>query len=157
MHGLFRAFEYFIALLFVALVTMILAQIVFRYFVGMSIAWAEEGARYLFVWLVYLSGILAVRQGLNITFELFLETLPRLAWSVVFVATNVIVCLFLGLAVWLGVEATADMKQVSSMLRIPMRFVYLAIPIGCFGMLIAQVAYCIARLRNPDHLRPEAH
>ncbi|SKA27016.1 TRAP transporter small permease [Consotaella salsifontis] len=151
MSAAWRVFEYFIAVLFSSLVLVILAQIVFRYFIGSSLSWADEGARYLFVWLVYLSGVLAAREGLNITFEMILEALPRPVWLVLFVASNIVVCAFLALAVWLGIEATAEMRQVSSILRIPMKYVYLAIPIGCFGMFLAQISFCVKRLKDPRH------
>lgn len=148
MSSVVRAFEYFIAILFASLVATILAQIVFRYFLGTSLSWAEEIARYTFVWLVYLAGILAVREGLNITFDILLNALPDKLWAVLFLATNIVVCGFLALVAYLGVDATADMRQVSSILRIPMRYVYLAIPVGALGMLIAQINYCIRCLRR---------
>jgi len=41
---------------FVAMFACVLAQVVFRYFLGSPLTWSDELARYLFVWCAFLAG-----------------------------------------------------------------------------------------------------
>lgn len=144
---LIQAFRAFVAALFGALVVTILLQIIFRYFIGDSLSWAEEASRMMFVWLIYIGGIMTVRQGANITFDLFLESLPHRFWLPAYVAVNVFVCAFLIVVTWIGIEATLGMRQLTPILRVPVRVVYLAIPIGCAGMCVTQIIHAVETIR----------
>ncbi|MEN8230859.1 MAG: TRAP transporter small permease [Bacteroidota bacterium] len=65
-----------IALIFGVIVCVMLAQVVFRYIFNNSLAWSEELIRFLFVWLTFLGGALAVKNKSHIAVEFFIELLP---------------------------------------------------------------------------------
>jgi TRAP-type transport system small permease protein len=114
----------------------------------MSISWTEELSRYLFVWVVYLGGIATVRKGMNITFDIIIDSLPYKFWKYLFTFTCLVSAVFLVMIAYLGIQTSMVVfGQVSSMLRIPMGIVYLAIPIGAIGMLISQIQYYFQTLK----------
>ena len=47
---------------FVAMFSCVLAQVVFRYFLGSPLTWSDELARYLFVWCAFLGWVIAARR-----------------------------------------------------------------------------------------------
>ena len=65
-----------IALLFSVIVCIMFSQVVFRYIFNNSLSWSEELIRYLFVWLTFLGGALAIKNNTHIAVEFFLELLP---------------------------------------------------------------------------------
>ena len=134
-HGVIVAF-------FVSLVTIVFVQVICRYVFGNSLSWAEELAQMLFVWLIYLGGIIAVRKGINISFDVFLDMLPYKLWAPVFTALNIICVSFLVVALIYGFEiASMNMSQSSAIMRLPMGIAYLAVPAGALGMIVSQVQY----------------
>ena len=62
--------------LFALLVVIVFVQVVCRV-AGVSFPYADELSRYTFVWLIYLGGTITIRSGINITFDVILDALPR--------------------------------------------------------------------------------
>jgi TRAP-type C4-dicarboxylate transport system permease small subunit len=57
-----RAVDVLAIALFVAMFACVLAQVVFRYFLGSPLTWSDELARYLFVWCAFLGWVIAARR-----------------------------------------------------------------------------------------------
>ncbi|MGD6875763.1 TRAP transporter small permease [Bacillus infantis] len=134
--------------IFISMVTIVLLQILFRFSSTLSISWTEELSRYLFVWVVYLGGIATVKKGMNITFDILIDSLPYGLWKYLFSFTCLMSGFFLAVIAYLGIQTSIVVfGQVSSMLRIPMGLVYLAIPIGAAGMLLSQIQYWLETLK----------
>ncbi len=94
-----------VVLLFGVVVAVVFAQVVARYALGSSIRWADELARFAFVWLVYLGGTITIREGKNVCFDLLLEHSRgnRRVWTVMFSLVNLASATFLVLMTYLGV------------------------------------------------------
>lgn len=73
-----------VTFLFMVVVAVVFAQVVARYVAGSSIRWADELARFAFVWLVYLGGSITIREGRNVCFDLLLEACKGKNWKVMF-------------------------------------------------------------------------
>jgi TRAP-type C4-dicarboxylate transport system permease small subunit len=54
----------------------VLAQVVFRYFLGAPLVWSDELARYLFVWASFLGWILAARRRSHLSIDMLATKLP---------------------------------------------------------------------------------
>lgn len=118
---------------------------------GIPILWTEEVSRFLFIWLIYLAGFITIRKGLNITFDLLLDALPDRPWKWIFTVVNILSVVFLFILVVYGTKiAVMNMSQLSSVLRIPMGWIYLAIPVGSLGMLISQIETYIKLMRKRE-------
>jgi len=144
-----KAINALIITCFLGVVALVCMQVFFRYILGHSLSWAEEMARFLFVWLIYTGGIIAVRRGMNITFDVLLESLPYKYWVGAFTLVNVICVGFLSIVVILGFNlASINMTQYSSSMRIPMGFAYLAIPVGSIGMIVSQIQWYLETIKK---------
>ena len=78
-----------VTFLFIMLVVVVFVQVVCR-IIKVSFPYADELSRYTFVWLIYLGGTITIRNGMNITFDVILDALPKKAWKIVFTLVNII-------------------------------------------------------------------
>ncbi len=70
--------EWIMGTMLAAMVLLIFGNVVLRYVFGTGVVWAEEVARLLFVWLVFLGAILALKNHQHLGLELLVSRLsPR--------------------------------------------------------------------------------
>jgi TRAP-type C4-dicarboxylate transport system permease small subunit len=125
------------AALLAASCTLVFANVVLRYGFGQSLAWAEEASRYMMIWLAFLGAGLALREGAHIAVETLPDALPQALAKLVRLAAILLVAGFLSLLLWLGwAYAEFAMMQRTPVLRLPVGYIYLAIPIGMALMLV---------------------
>lgn len=141
MSGALRGFLFLnrlvCALLLAASCTLVFANVVLRYGFGISLAWAEEASRYMMIWLAFLGAGLALREGAHIAVETLPDSLPHGAAVVLRAVVVLLVGAFLALMLWLGWGyAEFAMMQRTPVLRLPVGWIYLAIPIGMGLMLV---------------------
>ena len=117
--------------------TLVFANVVLRYGFGMSLAWAEEVSRYMMIWLSFLGAGLALREGAHIAVETLPDSLSPALARVVRGLVVLLMAAFLALILWLGWQyAQFAMMQRTPVLRLPVGYIYLAIPVGMALMLI---------------------
>ncbi|WP_300732185.1 TRAP transporter small permease [Pseudomonas sp.] len=125
---------------------LIFANVVLRYAVGSSLPWAEETARYLMIWLTFLSSGVVMRQGGHICIDYLNRKLPeRVArWFNLFNLALILVCC--AVLSYYGVRyAWMTQVQVTPTLRIPFGLVYLGIPLG-MGLMATLIVLDFGRL-----------
>lgn len=120
-----------IVVMLAVIVLVISLQIVMRGLIGSSLVWTSELSGVLLVWSVCLGIALAFRTRSHINVDVLTNILPsRLRVSAQWVG-DALSLLFLVLLTGAGIQvATLAMAQITPALRLPMGFVYLAIPIG---------------------------
>ena len=124
-----------LTILFAAITIVIFMQIIYRYVLLKPIPWAEEVARYLFVWISFLGAGVAVKLKSHVGVGFVINMLPKritkmaLTFSYLLCAAFSILMTIHG---WTLVLRTSG--QVSAAMRMPMSYAYLAIPVGFFIM-----------------------
>lgn len=142
---LFRLLEkYFEPVLIVALVSgmtaLIGVQIVLRVF-GASLPEAEEIARYLFVWAMYLSISYAIRDQRHIRIVVLVDRLPAAARRFVDNCADIVFLLYsVAVAVfgWQLIRRSLELGQIAPATQWPIAALY--------GSVLVGAALCIARL-----------
>lgn len=125
--------EWILGALLIGMSVILLIQILMRAFGGSSLTWAEEVARYFYVWSVFLSLGCTIRGGTILKVDLLLEKLPKGLRQVVqnfLELINVVLYAYLAYYSILVVQSVQSSGQTSPALEIPMYLVYLIIPIG---------------------------
>ena len=90
-----RANQAVIGAMMVVMFALVFTNVVTRYVLGFSIAWAEEVSSFLMIWITYLGAGLALRQGRLVAIDLFQDMLPARgrplarAWSAPFAPCGV--------------------------------------------------------------------
>ncbi len=141
-HVIDRVLDFFetyvCAVLFFITCAIIFIQVVFRA-LGLPVAWTEESARYLCVWVIYLAASKGVRNGSHMSVDLLPLVLKGRARVVLYIVANLISLTFFGLLCWFGTQVLAGMgvrPQYSAANNINMQFAYAAPYVGAAMMII---------------------
>lgn len=141
-NDLLLSVETFImAAITIALVAAIFIEVVCRYYLFISVAWAEELTRYLFIWLTYIGTAYAVYEGSHTEIDVFQQILKGIKdpdkrdKSLRMLEFFSIISTFLFLAVFGKLFFEYMMKiwsttQTSPTMHLPMGLVYLPVFIG---------------------------
>ena len=145
-----KATDAIVAVLFSVLVALVLIQ-VFTRALHIPQTWIDEISKFVFVWVTYLGGAITVRKGANITFDLLLEGTKGKSYKILFTFVNIVCIIFLAAMAVLGSQAAwANRVQLSTMTRVNMGLMNMAIPIGCVLMIIAQIEYYFRTLKEKE-------
>ena len=106
-------------------------QIVMRYAFNNPLAWSEEMARYVFVWICFLGVGYGIKNDLHIKMEIFFNFFPKIVQKVLSILTNIMMIVFLIIIIPPGIDFSVQVNEVaSSAMEIPMSWVYISVPIG---------------------------
>jgi len=97
-----RAVDGFLAATLLAMTVIVFVQVFYRYVLNHPLSWPEETARVLIVWLSFVGGYMALREGKHIGFNLFVKKLPGDARRLVQIAGRLLVIFFLVVVIWQG-------------------------------------------------------
>ncbi|MEO7393276.1 MAG: TRAP transporter small permease [Ramlibacter sp.] len=125
------------------LIVPVTMQIVSRY-TGLipSYIWTEELSRFMFIWMVMIGAMVAVREGTHFEVDVWPELSPRAA-ARLRIVSNLFVLLFALVFVYWGVQFVRfGWNQESELAELPMPFIFLAWPIaGLTWMLFLGEAF----------------
>jgi TRAP-type transport system small permease protein len=145
MAHFFRRFidlvEWWAMFLLVLMVVLVCLGVFFRYVLGSSLAWYDEFASYLLVWLTFYGAVVASYHGRHIAFEMVVDRFMRKTRRIVeavaelFVLGFQVVLLYHG---WLLTRKMGDETAVS-LVWVKMGWVYSVLPITGGIMLLISV------------------
>ncbi|AMJ61527.1 TRAP transporter small permease [Bosea sp. PAMC 26642] len=132
-----RNFETEIAgLLMMAILVVLCLQIVTRYVFNSPLAWTEEVARHLFIWLVFFGASGAIANRSHVVVDVLLNALPRRARIAAAVGSHLLVLFFLGNLFYWGALSVQRMWDIpTATLELPQGLVYAVFPITAFCMI----------------------
>ena len=123
-----------------AMVLLIFCQVLFRYAFHMPLAWSEELARFVFVWMIYMGASMCVRKNkimkVDILEQAFRKNIAMLKFMAYF--SDIVSLIFtLGMAYaafHLAYDVTFVRHRLSPALDIPLGIAYFSLPVG-FGVM----------------------
>ena len=142
--------EYITGILFIALVSIMVLQVFFRYILNNSLFWADEFSRFALVFIVMFGATLAVKHEEHITtdvglFSLFPAQIERLRKKF----TDVLIIVFLLIIIYKGIELSLILNiRKSPALHIPLGYLIGIIPLNGILMLLFIIFPTIDRIRN---------
>lgn len=149
--------KYFEPVLIVALVSgmtaLICAQIVLRLF-GASLPEAEEIARYLFVWAMYLSISYAIREQRHIRITVFIDGLPAAARLFVDNCADIVFLLYsVAVAVfgWQLIRRSLELGQIAPATQWPIAALYGSVLVGAVLCILRLCIRIAQRTRGAEH------
>lgn len=126
-------------------------QVVCRYVLKASLPWSEELSRYLLVWTAFIGGAYGVRLGAHIGVEAFTLLLPKKAQAALHIFVTF--CLIILCAVIFRYGCTIvgtqlAKHQLSPAMRVPMGYMYAAIPVGMVFFIIRYIQSLIDAIKD---------
>lgn len=126
-----KAVDSTLAFLLGLIVLIMFAQVLFRYLLNNSLSWSEELIRFLFVWLTFLGGAIAIRDKSHIAVEFFVESLPEKYHRIIRIINTILIAAFTLAIIILGALWMFHARELrSSALGLPVYIVlYGALPV----------------------------
>lgn len=136
-------------LLFAALLSVVVIQILSRYF-PIEFTWTEELSRYLFVYSMVTAAPVALRKNEFITVDMIITALPTLKAQRIYESVvSVGIAVFSVFLFIYGIQFTGlGLDFYAPTLGITMVYVYSAIPILALLLFIYSIVYIIDRYRG---------
>ena len=136
---------YFMASCAALLFTLVVLQVVFRFFIHYSIAWSEELSRFLGVWLVFFGATLAVKEESHLGIDFLINRFP---YKLKIINRKFIQICILGYAIVLTYEGILWLKMVtireSLVLQINMFWIYLPV-VFCTFLMVLYLIYILLK------------
>jgi len=150
--GLTRGLELLIIATMALLVVDVVWGVFTRYALGEQAKWSEELARFLLVWVALLGGALAFRTKAHLGVDYFVSLLHPDARRLTAVIADLVVLFFAGAVLLLGgasvVREALALEQTTPALGWKMGYVYLALPISGFFVVLYTVDNLMETLRG---------
>ncbi len=129
--------EWVVATLLALLVVVVFSQVLLRYLTYQPLAWTEEVARYLFIWMYLLGAGVASRRGQHFAVETLQQRLHGRARSALVLGLSLLEAAFYVTLAGAGAVLIPYVHGPRSpTLYLPMSLPYLSIPCGALIMAV---------------------
>lgn len=148
-----KVIRYLVLTLLGLMVIIVFANVVSRYYLQFSLAWSEEVARFMLVWLVFLGSFLAYIHDEHLGLDILVKKFPPLLRKITAVGANLLV-IFALYAVMEGgyLMMIANFDWLSPAAEIPQGYIYVVVPLSC-GLMILQTilkTYYVITAKSPS-------
>lgn len=148
LHALNEHAERYAMLVFYVFICAVIVQEVLRRFVlNFSSAWAQETAQYAFIYLGYVGAAFAVKERAHIRFDILLQRLPARMHGWVFMFGEICTLAFAIIAGYWCLQTVAQLLEfggTTPVLRVNKTWAEAALPIG-FALMIVRCLQMIWR------------
>jgi len=141
---------YVTAALFALICIIVGIQIVLRT-TGLPLAWTEETARYLFIWIIYLASSKAVKDRKHLSVEIIPILLKEKGKLIINILSNILCAFFFLVTLYFGfivLQKFQARPQLSPAMGINMIIPYAAPAIGSLMMLIRTIQNIITDVKQ---------
>ena len=154
-----NAERYAMLVFYVFVCAVIVQEVMRRFLLNFSSAWAEESARYAFIYLGYVGAAYAIRERAHIRFDIVLQRLPQRWHGYVYLFSELATLVFAAFALYWSLKTVGQLIRFegeSPVLRVNKAWFVAALPIG-FALIVLRALQAmkrdIADLRagNPVH------
>jgi TRAP-type transport system small permease protein len=144
-----RILEVILVVILTSMVGLVFGNVVARYVFNSAITWAEEVARFLFVWLTFVGASFGLLKGLHLGMDMVVARLQPRTRGVVECLNAIITLAFLG--VWMvgGVHLIqANLDYMSPATGFSMGLVYMIGPLAAVLMCVETVGRLTATIKT---------
>ena len=139
----------FVAVILLAAMTVVtFLQIIFRVFFS-ALVWSEEASRYLMIWLTFIGASCVHKRAGHIAITFIQDLLPEKPKKLLQLLVHLLTLFAFGVVVHFGITYINLVgNQLSAAMRIPMRYMYIAMPLGA-GLMMLHTIDHLANLFLP--------
>lgn len=141
--------KWILIVLFFMMVVVVFLQVLFRFALDQPLAWTEELARYLLVWITFLGSGYAMSVKAHPSVELLYERANGMVKRVMMVLSTAVILFFFWQIIVKSFEfIQRSMVQTSPALQIPMGYIYTAIPIASVLFILNLLYVTVSQWRK---------
>lgn len=121
----------------IAIVAIMVLAVFMRYAMNDPLQWVEEILIFLFIWMIMLGAVSAMRVRGHVSIDAFTSILPKTAQRRIQVFNDIVTIVVLCTLGWLGLELAREAgDKITPILGISYSYIDIAIPVGCFWMAL---------------------
>lgn len=137
--------------LFIVLIILATAQVLFRYVIQYPLPWTEELARFTLVWVTFLGAASVTRRKLHLAVDFFVSKLPIRASRAVSFFFYLLTLIFLAVALWGAMVMMEESIPVfaGSIPWLSIMYLYLGAVVGLSLMMVHVLIHFYRDLRAP--------
>ena len=139
--------RYLLLPLYAMIVSTVFMEVVRRSLLSYSSIWAEEIARYAFIYIAWIGASSAIKERAHIRIDVVLHLLSQRMKSIVFIFGDIVTLILAVLAIWMSMESVLNSIHFGSVthgLRISQAWFLAAVPLG-FLMMFFRLLQSIRR------------
>ncbi|WP_324754237.1 TRAP transporter small permease [Roseovarius sp. Pro17] len=141
--------EIAVAALIVAATAVGFTEVIFRYLLGSSIGWSFEFLQIILVYITFVGGFLASRKRGHLRVTVLVEKMPRTLRMICFLLAQIgIAITTVVMTIWGWDYAFRFPDTTTDMIRIPVVYLYIIVPLCGFAMSCQVVCDIVIGLRN---------
>lgn len=119
--------EYLIGAILVALIVSVSCNVVGRALFNNSLPWADELARMLFIWLVFIGAAAAFSRYEHIAVDALVRRLPLRLAHMLYLLQHLIITCLMGVMIWGGYQVLSRSSGRSAIMDVPLSFISLSL------------------------------
>jgi len=126
-------------------------QVFTRYILNSSASWTEEFARFCFIWFTMCGAPVATGKGLHASITILSDKLKGkvgMAQKILVHLLVMVVVTIVGIAMIPVMITSAN--RLSAALTLPYCYVYLAVPVGCIGIIVQSLNSIVKLVSKTD-------
>ena len=136
-------------LLLLLTILLIFVQVITRYVFFYSLPWSEELSRYMFIWFVYLSLSVTIRENLSIRIDFLDQILKGKAKDILNLVVDILGFCILVVFVYSSYKLfLMGFKSKTPAMRIPFYVIYLIMPIGYGLSALEMLIRIVTKIRK---------
>lgn len=133
----------------VSIVAVMVLAVFMRYAMHDPLQWVEELLITVFIWVIMLGAVSAMRVRGHVSIDALTALLPFAVQRGIAVCVDTVSCISLVILGWLGLELSLEAgDKITPILMIPYTYIDLAVPVGCFWMALYMLLHLAADLRG---------
>ena len=143
-RGIYRVLDHLLVIGLAAMVLMVLGNVVLRYLFNSGLEFSEEVSRFVFVWLTFIGGVVALKEGLHLGMDTVVKRLPHRGRLICFWISHLLM-LWCCALLWMGSweQAKVNLTNRAPVSGLPVAAIY---GVGLFaaaamGFIILQLLW----------------
>ncbi|MCE8032232.1 TRAP transporter small permease [Billgrantia tianxiuensis] len=147
-----RLMEHLIATILVALIVSVSANVIGRSLFNRSLPWADELARMLFIWLIFVGAAAAFARYEHIAVDFLVRRLKPRAAYLLYLLQHLIIAALMGIMVWGGYLVMSRSTGRTAILGVPWNLINVSLVL-CSLFIVAMSLWrawqCLRLIRDP--------
>ncbi len=146
-----KTLNYLIAAALTSMLLMVFINVVLRYAFDTGLTWSEEMSRFVFVWLVFLGAIAALKDKMHLGVDILVANVPPIIQKTLYVISNAAVLFTIYLMIDGGWKMTIlNLEVLAPATGLPMMYVFGILVFTGIVMGLIIIAQVIQVLRLPN-------
>jgi len=151
---LFKLVEVLMASMLGLMIVLVFMNVILRYFFDSGITWSEEMARYLFIWIIYIGAIGAMRDNTHLGVDTVIRRMPPKLQKVAYLLGQMVILAMMLLLLDGSWELTLlNVDSKASATNIPLTLIYGVGLVTSFCISLNVLGNCYKALFVPDSMK----